>query len=327
MANALDYFCFYTKVKMANFDNSVGLRQALQKAEAAFISKVNKNISNNLDQVSINNQQQLNNITGNYSSNLGTSNLGSGPTRSNDLNFGNSLNGALNRSDPILSFSWYAEMPTLNPTVLNGTRVDSTVNSTINNGILGGTIQKAIEASFANSAVKDSVKSNLTCPWYYVETANCPFRSFATVSRFVEGRKRNYPGAYSVGDLILGMYMDNSNISLAYLKTWENLILAQIDKKNKDVVGGNFGIPINYKKSIFIYLLSAVKKQIMVIEYAECWPTNLHAINLDSASSTRVVANVNFSVGDVYTTIFSIDNSTVSNIINGNLSIKNAISK
>lgn len=282
----------------------------------------------------------LANLTGNVAgSALNALNLGGGSnsftSSNNGIQPGNSLSGAQARLDPMLSYCWYAELPVLTPvqasTQSGGvmtTALGSAVSNAVGGGIIGG-LASSLTGSLTNSvtgqiasAISGSGPSATQCPWYYVEEATCPFRVFTTKSVFREGRQKHYPGDYSVGDLTLGMYMDNSNISLAYLKTWENLILSPLTRNTAATQGGQFGMPSNYKKSIFVYLLSVTKQQIMIIEYAECWPVNVQQLTLDSNASNRLIANVQFSVGDVYTTILPVSGSGVSGILDGSLSIR-----
>lgn len=339
-------------------DVSSGLRKAIQDSENNFINK-SSNVANAGLTTGVGNllsaasqafsgntsgaAATLADITGSIGNSTlkalnlgGNGNSNTSASYSNGISPGNSLSGASARLDPLLSFSWYAELPVLSPVQPSAQAGGSTLTNKLFNafggGVLGGVATSLVNdlanlsASSVNSYLNTNNSSPTQCPWYYIEEANCPFRSFSTVSAFREGRKRIYPSEYTVADLVLTMYMDNSNISLAYLKTWENLVLNPITKSTASEAGGRFGLPSGYKKSIFIYLLSASKQQIMIIEYAECFPTNVHNLSLDSANSNRLLANVNFSVGDVYTTIMPVGESGISGVLSGALSIKGAAS-
>lgn len=173
---------------------------------------------------------------------------------------GNALAGALARADPMLSFLWYAEFPPLFP--------------------------------------KDMPAQYL--PWYYAEEATVPFRTYNTVSIFREGRQRHYPGTYNVDNLRISFYMDTSNVALDYLFAWHDLILSPTTIEDAATKSGLYGRPVDYKKNIIVYLLSPDKRTLAKLTYTECWPTNLDSLNLVSGSSERLVAHVNFSVGDVF---------------------------
>lgn len=179
---------------------------------------------------------------------------------------GNSLAGALARSDPVMSFNWYALMPDVSP--------------------LDGGIARL--------------------PWYYVEEAQTPFRNFDTRPIYHEGRHRYYPSTYSVGSLTLAIYADTDNVALDYLQAWSGSMLVKTTSGTATTTGGAYGRPKDYKKTIKIALINPAKQELAILEYIECWPTEVQAYSLDSGSSTRVVNHVTFSVGDVFLTTFSL---------------------
>lgn len=182
---------------------------------------------------------------------------------------GNSLDGILARSDPQMSYNWYAELPIVTP--------------------IGGQ-PKGL-------------------PWYFVEEATLAFRTFTPVSRFYQGRQQHIPSSYSVDSLSLAIYADTSNIALDYLTSWQGAVMRNMRRTDADKAGGGFGRPKDYYKTIPIYLLSNDKKTLCVIEYTECWPETIQAYSLNSGSSERIVNHVTFSTGDVFVTLFGVSNS------------------
>jgi hypothetical protein len=192
------------------------------------------------------------------------------------LTEGNALAGALARSDPQMSFNWYAVMPVILP--LNG----------------------AAEG----------------LPWYYVEEATTPFRNFDTRAIFRAGRNKHYVGTvYSVDSLRLSIYQDSTNRALRYLQAWNNAILQNTSSQNAEFNGGAWGRPSAYKKPILIYLMNSARNVIAELEYTECWPQTIDAYSLNSGSSDRVVNHVTFSVGDVYVNLYNVSNSSLFNPI------------
>lgn len=183
------------------------------------------------------------------------------------LSAGNSLAGALARTDPMLSFNWYAEMPVITP--------------------LGG------------GAAKD-------LPWYFVEEATVPFRTYDVRSVFREGRDKHYPSKYSVDSLRLAIYADTANVALNYLIAWNGAILLPTTVKTAAKQGGGWGTASGYKKTIKINLVNPAKKTLATLEYVEAWPQTVDSIQLESGSSTRVVLHVTFSVGDVFPTLYEV---------------------
>ena len=98
----------------------------------------------------------------------------------------NPLQGALSRADPMQSFQWYCELPTLSP----------------------------------------PGRAQASLPWNYVEEASPPFREFDVRQVYAQGRNRHYAGAYNVAQMPLHFYADIQNQSLQYLKAWQQCILA-----------------------------------------------------------------------------------------------------
>lgn len=179
---------------------------------------------------------------------------------------GNSLAGALARSDPLLSYSWYCVLPDIAP--------------------LGG--------------------GPVTLPWYYVEEATPPFRNIGVRSVFFESRQKHFADSYTIDSLRLALYSDSTAKSLAYFQAWQGAVIAPTTASTASTSGGGYGRAKDYKKTIQIFLLDVNKAQVVKIEYVECWPTNLDALTLDSGSSTRLLNQIQFSVGDVFMTLYNI---------------------
>jgi len=208
----------------------------------------------------------------------------------------NILQGAQQRSDPLLSFCWFAQMPMVTPNQSQGSGIL---------GAVGGALQSGVNA-LASKALGQAAGSALTgaaqLPWFYVEEATLPSRNFESRSIFREGRSRHYPSKYSVDNLRLGIYADSANVALNYLYTWQSAILKPFTVQQAAKGAGGWGRPAQYKLPIQIYILDVTYQQVLSIEYTECWPVNIDAYQLDSGTSTRIRHEVNFSVGDVFVT-------------------------
>jgi len=181
----------------------------------------------------------------------------------------NTLQGALGRSDPLMSFQWYCDLPTVTP--------------------IGG------------------APANLS--WEYVEEATPNFRVFEVQSMHFQGRNRNIVGKYSVDPLRLNFYADVSNTALLYLQAWNGAVLRPFDESQASSMGGGFGRPSDYMKPINLYLFDPTKALVFNLSYTECWPTSTEGLHLDSGSSTRLTFNVSFSVGDVFIQALKINNN------------------
>lgn len=217
---------------------------------------------------------------------------------------GDALQGALARPDPLLNFLWYCQLPVIGPPAGSegaapGVSNMSNAISTFVSNILGG----SLFGSSQGGSITTQASSQL--PWYYVEEASCPMRQFTHISVFRDGRDRNYPSRYTLGQLSLGIYADNRNTSIQYLQSWNNAILQPFDASTLNL-GGGWGRPAQFKKPIFIYFLDPAKNQLMVLEYVEAWPVSIHDYALVSATSERIVHHVDFSVGDVLVSLFNV---------------------
>ncbi len=142
-------------------------------------------------------------------------------------------------------------------------------------------------------------------PWYYVEEATVPFRQFETRQVYREGRYKSYPGKYTVDSLRLAVYLDSDNKSLNYWQTWQNAVMRPFNKSTAVSLGGGYMPPSQFKKDIIFYLLDVRRMQVLSIMYTECWPTHIDGLNLQSATSERLIGQVTLSVGDVFVNLFN----------------------
>lgn len=212
----------------------------------------------------------------------------------NGINPGFDLAGASSRSDPMLAYTWYAQMPVITPGS-NQTAANATSSSILAN--LGTTLLSGLTSALGGSI---STSNAAQLPWYYVEQATLPFRTFEAQHIFREGRPRSYPTKYSVGNLRLGIYADSSNVALTYLQAWQNAIITPFSANLASQMGGGWGRPSDYKFPIFVYLLDVTTNVLAIVEYTECWPTNVSSYSMESGNSNRIVNEVTFEVGDVF---------------------------
>lgn len=222
---------------------------------------------------------------------------------------GNGLAGALARSDPMMSFTWYAQLPIITPGTTQTNVSDATNNvlSTLTASPVGGVLSSAM-----GGAVSTSQAAQL--PWYYVEEATMPFRQFESKAIFREGRNRNYPDKYSVDTLRLAIYSDSSNVAFTYLQAWNNAIMTPFSSANADQLAGGWGRPSDYKKPIYIYLLDVTKNVLAIVQYTECWPVSVDTYQMNSGNAERVVNHVTFSVGDVFINLMDVPADLTSSV-------------
>lgn len=208
-------------------------------------------------------------VMGSLSKNFGLS-TGGKLTNPGGVAVGNSLEGALARSDPQMSYNWYCIPPTVN--ALDGPQV--------------------------------------ALPWYFVEEATLPFRTFNVDSYFYQGRQKHLAGNYDLDDLQLAFYADTTNEALIYLQAWQGAVVKPYTSKDRTSSGGGYGRTKDYYRDIPIYLLSPDRKVLCEILYTECWPKTIQSYSMNSGSSERIVNHVTFSTGDVFITLYGVSNTS-----------------
>jgi hypothetical protein len=223
---------------------------------------------------------------------------------------GNSLGGINARSDPLLSFCWYAQLPVITPGTSQqtanaaSTSILANLASSALSGVLSSTLGGAVSTSNAASL-----------PWYYVEEASLSFRQFNQKSIFREGRDRHYPDKYSVDALRLAIYADSQNTAFTYLQAWNNAIITPFAAQSAAAMGGGWGRPADYKKPIYIYLLDVTQQQLAIVQYTECFPISVAEYSMDSGTSTRIVNHVTFSVGDVFVNLLPVSQNVLASVL------------
>ncbi|MGF3930110.1 hypothetical protein ACQX74_14505, partial [Staphylococcus aureus] len=232
---------------------------------------------------------------------------------------GDNLFGAMNRTDPMIAYSWYCQLPIVGP---GSTQTPSPTSGSILSNV-GAALGDVLKSSMGGAV---STSSSAQLPWYFVEGATCPFRVYDQVTIFREGRDRKYPSKYSVDNLRLDIYSDSSNQAFKYLQAWNNTILTPFGATAAATMGGGWGRPSDYKKPIFVYLLDVTNSVVAVIEYVECWPMTVEQYTLESGASTRIVNRVTFSVGDVFINLANVSSDLISEVVfNAGQSLVNGV--
>jgi hypothetical protein len=212
---------------------------------------------------------------------------------------GDYARGMMAREDAVQNWCWYALLPDIQDDNATALRTPSV-------SMGGGATNSVNEAGqFLYNQVQIAsrqLRPVLGLPWYYVQTANLPFREFESDVITRNSHEIHYPTAYKVGQLTLGLFMDSSSITHRYLQAWSSKILGSRNPKRPENQG-DWGLPVNYKKDIIISVLSVKKKVLLNVKYINCWPTNLEALALASGVAEPLVQPVSFSVEDVEVTI------------------------
>ena len=141
-------------------------------------------------------------------------------------------------------------------------------------------------------------------PWYYAQTANLPMRSIQTDSAPMNGHPVHFPESYSVDQLQIGLFMDDTNKSQHWLKAWQSLVLGTGDPSLAQNQG-MWGLPASYKKDINLAILSPRKDVAINVKYVNCWPILPSNPDLVSGSGEAMLQTVSFMVEDVYISLFN----------------------
>lgn len=175
----------------------------------------------------------------------------------------NPMRDALSRADPLMSYTWYVELP----------------------------------AAGFNAG-------GMPLPYYYVEEATLPFRSYETRTVFRNGNYRKYPQKYSVTDMSLTVYADADGVALRYLESWLNSPLVSFASATSETSGGLWVAPEGtVKRSIIAVILAPNYGKVAYLEYTGAWITSISELGQDASPSTRVTYKVNVSVDDVFVTV------------------------
>jgi hypothetical protein len=195
---------------------------------------------------------------------------------------GNYHAGIQARGDALQNWCWYCLLPNIS----NNNAVS----------LSGGVFESILGAS--------SVKPSVSLPWYYVQSANLPQRNIATDSVSVNGHQSHFPESYSVPNLTLGFFLDNTNKVQEWLKAWQGQILVNADPTIPGNQGG-WGLPANYKKTINIVVLDVKQSRMLDVRYINCWPTDPQALELGSGTAEGLVQSVSFQVEDVEISVYN----------------------
>lgn len=154
----------------------------------------------------------------------------------------------------------------------------------------------------ANSITLAGMSGQTSLPWYYVQKANLPWRNIQMDTTTRNGRATYYPQSYSLPDINLELFLDNSNKAMTWAKNWQGQVLANKNPSQPNNQGG-WGLPAKYKKTLQFVLLSTKRKQLMNIKYINCTPSDLSPFEVVSTASGALALSMTIKVEDVDVTL------------------------
>lgn len=220
--------------------------------------------------------------------------------------------------DPILSHTWYVELPGYDFGIASGTGLIGGAVSSASGALgnlagsatnaLGGSAALASNiaagvAGAATSALSGAVSGVTGLGYEYVIEATCPLRQYEARTIFRNGRKNKYPGSYDVGNMRLTVYGDSQGNSFRYLNAWHNSPLVPFSPANSNTRGGMWAAPAQIKRPITVVILAPDLSKVAYISYIGCWITNVSEIALDASKDSIINYAVDISVDDVFVTI------------------------
>ena len=183
--------------------------------------------------------------------------------QANNAGNGHVLAGALARPDPMMSYQWFCDMPSLTSTSASG-------------------------------------QSNYQLPWYYVEEVQATFRHFDTRSIFRQGRPKHYVSGYGIDSLNCVIYADVGSKAMAYIELWTESVLTPFKQREANKLGGSVGKASKYKQDIKVYVNDTQRNVLFIFVYKNCFPVRIQPLSLDSGTSTRLMFHVEFSTDDLF---------------------------
>jgi hypothetical protein len=145
-----------------------------------------------------------------------------------------------------------------------------------------------------------------TLPWYYVQSSNLPFIELQSNSLVRNGRTIHLPESYSVADLNLTLFMDNTNAALRWYKAWINMVVSEPNPYDPNSQG-LWGRPGDYKKNVDFVIYTyddQNKKQLVNIKYINCMPGSQTSMpELNSGAPEVLTLSVGLKVEDIQITL------------------------
>lgn len=131
--------------------------------------------------------------------------------------------------------------------------------------------------------------------WYYINSIQTPGIQIETRSVFRSGKMQHYAGTLSIDNLSLTLYTDATGAAMKFASSWINTVY------NNQT--GNYRLPREYKKSIYVYLLDVERAIVCQFKFFGCWPTSWASYQLGNGQAENLptvleLAVDTFSISD-----------------------------
>lgn len=131
-----------------------------------------------------------------------------------------------------------------------------------------------------------------TVPPHYIDKCSLTQTMIEAAGTYNVGGQMYFPKDRNVDAMTMTFYEDLTYTVYKYFQTWRNRVLDN---------NGNYGLPVNYKRTIQVIMNDYAGSDALTVTYNGCWPTRPADMTPDGETSGRIIA----------TCLFSVDNMTL----------------
>ena len=214
--------------------------------------------------------------------------------------------------DPILQISGFQSGLTsrTNPIVSNYGQINGRINSVTGfakkaANLLGGkktsdqnkhsmaleTFQRAQDPLFDVdwlAIVMDRSNPAGVLDWYYINAIQTPSLQIGTNPVFRAGKMSNYADVLSVADINVSFFTDAQSKTLKFASSWFSSVY--------DNESGNYRLPREYKKDVYLYMLDPAMKEIALFKFLGCFPTSWNSYTLKGGQASLLTTTMDLAV-------------------------------
>lgn len=131
----------------------------------------------------------------------------------------------------------------------------------------------------------------------YINSIQTPSFNIETHSVYRDGTMNNYAGAFSVGDLTIGLLTTNNSKAFNLASNWMNSICCFSMPDNGK--RGFYLMPADYKKTIHLFFHDISRGVALEMRFIGCFPKSWESYSLSSSSSDALETTLTLSVDNV----------------------------
>lgn len=153
-----------------------------------------------------------------------------------------------------------------------------------------------------NSSLQNITKLASRDRVIFAESVTVGLPHSASEKRAVNAWTLGYAGTLEQEDVTLSLYETYDYSTTKYLKKWKSLIFNEKDIEGQPAESGNFNLPKDYKKTIWIDVFEPTQFDTPVIKFKAtgCWPTDTGQYNYSYGNNGRIIVECTMSTDWVY---------------------------